>query len=82
MDKEQAPFSFAGMSLAPAVTDGEEVPQRPIRYVTFTGKKAFAPRWLSWMWVPNETRLPLLLGETEGTRKLIWAPRTESTDRL
>jgi arylsulfatase A-like enzyme len=75
--QDKIPISFAGMSLAPAMTAGQKVPQRPIRYVTFTGKKAFAPHWLSWMWVPNETRLPLHLGETQGTRKMIWSPRKE-----
>jgi arylsulfatase A-like enzyme len=75
--QEEIPISFAGMSLAPAMTAGDKLPQRPIRYVTFGGKKAFAPRWLSWMWVPNETRMPLHVGKTEGTRKLIWSPRRE-----
>jgi arylsulfatase A-like enzyme len=75
--QDQVPISFAGMSLAPAIVTGEKLPERPIRYVTFSGKKAFAPRWLSWMWVPKETRLPLRLGETEGTRKMVWEPRVE-----
>jgi arylsulfatase A-like enzyme len=75
--QDQIPLSFAGMSLAPAITGGDKLPERPIRYVTFAGKKAMAPRWLSWMWVPGDTRLPLFLGETEGTRKLIWSPRKE-----
>jgi hypothetical protein len=77
MTQEEIPVSFAGMSLVPAMTVEEKVPQRPIRFVTFTGKKAFAPRWLSWMWVPGETRLPLHVGETEGTRKMVWSPRKE-----
>jgi arylsulfatase A-like enzyme len=75
--QDQIPISFAGMSLAPAMTAGEELPQRPIRYVTFGGKKAFAPRWLSWMWVAGETRMPLRVGETEGTRKMVWSPRAQ-----
>jgi len=75
--QDQIPISFAGMSLARAMAGGEKLPQRPIRYVTFGGKKAFAPRWLSWMWVVGEARMPLYLGKTEGTRKLIWSPRRE-----
>ena len=75
--QEEVPISFAGMSLAPAMAAGNELPQRPIRFVTFSGKKAFAPRWLSWMWIPNETRMPLHVGTTEGSRKLIWSPRDE-----
>jgi arylsulfatase A-like enzyme len=75
--EERVPISFAGMSLVPAMTLGEKLPQRPIRFVTFTGKKAFAPRWLSWMWVPNENRMPLRMGMTEGVNKMVWAPRRE-----
>ena len=75
--QEQVPIAFAGMSLAPAMTMGEDLPQRPIRYVTFGGKKAFAPRWLSWMWVPHENRMPLRLGETDGLNKMVWSPRKE-----
>ena len=75
--QEQVPISFAGMSLAPAMTSDEKLPQRPIRYITFSGKKAFAPRWLSWMWVPNENRMPLRLGMTEGDNKTVWSPRPE-----
>ncbi len=78
--QDKVPISFAGMSLVPAMTGGGKVPQRPIRYVTFTGKKAFAPRWLSWMWVPNENRMPLHLGQTEGLHKMIWSPRKEELE--
>jgi arylsulfatase A-like enzyme len=77
LTQDQIPISFAGMSLAPAMTTGTKLPQRPIRYLTFGGKKAFAPRWLSWMWVSGETRMPLRVGETEGTRKLVWSPRIQ-----
>jgi arylsulfatase A-like enzyme len=77
LTQDQIPVSFAGMSLAPAMTAGEKLPQRPIRYVTFGGKKAFAPRWLSWMWVSSDSRMPLRVGETEGARKIVWSPRAQ-----
>lgn len=71
------PFSFAGLSLAPAIRGQEQVPDRPMRYVAFAGRKGFAPGWLSWMWV-QKSRLPLHVGKTEGSRKLIWTPEENS----
>jgi hypothetical protein len=72
-ERRSQPFSFAGRSLAPAMMEGESIPQRPMRYVAFAGKKGFAPNWLSWMWV-HDPRLPLRVGLTEGPRKMIWSP--------
>ena len=80
LGKERAatlPVSFAGRSSAPAVVGGESLLQRPIRYVTFAGRKGFAPRWMSWLWTRNST-LPLHLGETVGFRKLVWTPGEKS----
>ncbi len=71
------PVSFAGRSTAPAIIEGESLPQRPIRYVAFAGRKGFAPRWVSWLWARNST-LPLHIGETLGLRKLVWTPDQES----
>ena len=71
------PVSFAGRSSVPAIVDGESLPQRPIRYVTFAGRKGFAPRWMSWLWVRDST-LPLQIGETVGFRKLVWTTGEKS----
>ena len=80
LGKEKAatlPASFAGRSAASAVVGGESLPQRPIRYVAFAGRKGFAPRWMSWLW-SRESTLPLHLGETLGFRKLVWTPGQQS----
>ena len=80
LGKEKAatlPVSFAGRSSVPAIVDGESLPQRPIRYVAFAGRKGFAPRWVSWLWVRDST-LPLHVGETVGFRKLVWTPGEKS----
>ena len=71
------PVSFAGRSSASAVVGGESLPQRPIRYITFAGRKGFAPRWMSWLWV-RDSALPLHIGETRGFRKLVWTPGDRS----
>ncbi len=76
-ERRSQPFSFAGRSLAPAMMEGESIPDRPMRYVAFAGKKGFAPSWLSWMWA-QESRLPLRIGLTEGPRKMIWSPGRQS----
>lgn len=75
--QEQIPATFAGMSLAGAIQREERLPERPIRYVTFAGKKGYAPKWLSWMWVRGD-RWPLRFGRTVGSDKWIWSPRDES----
>jgi hypothetical protein len=71
---------FAGRSLAPAIARGERLTARRIYYVTFPGKKGFAPKWLSWLWVSNQ-ELPLRFGYLEGRRKLVWS-REQAQVRL
>jgi arylsulfatase A-like enzyme len=78
-DSERPPSLFAGMSLARAIQGNEPIPERPIRYVTFAGKKGYAPKWLSWMWVRYD-RLPLRLGRTQGSEKLVWTPQDASLE--
>jgi arylsulfatase A-like enzyme len=73
LDRSKAPLPFAGRSLAPAIAAKEPLSARRIYYVTFPGKKGFAPKWLSWLWVNNQ-ELPLRFGYLEGKRKLIWSP--------
>lgn len=67
------PWSFAGRSLAGAITGDERLPTRPMRYVAFAGRKGFAPSWMSWMWF-RPPELPLKLGRTTGREKLVWTP--------
>lgn len=67
---------FGGRSVAKAVESDERIYARPVRYVAFAGKKGFAPSWVSWLWVKKD-HLPLHVGVTEGSRKLIWTPRDE-----
>ena len=67
---------FGGRSVAKAIESGERIYARPVRYVSFAGKKGFAPTWVSWLWVKKDN-LPLHVGMTEGSRKLIWTPRDE-----
>ena len=73
---ESLPASFAGRSLAHALLSGERLPPRTMRYVTFAGRKGFAPAWLSWMWA-RKSSLPLHLGKTQGNRKVLWTPEQE-----
>jgi arylsulfatase A-like enzyme len=72
LDRAKAPLPFAGRSLASAI-GGKEPLRRRIYYLTFPGKKGFAPKWLSWLWVNNQ-ELPLRFGYLEGKRKLVWSP--------
>jgi arylsulfatase A-like enzyme len=72
----KAPLTFAGRSLAPAFARDGRLTERPIYYVTFPGKKGFAPTWLSWMWVSDE-ELPLRFGRIDGAAKSIWSPQEE-----
>ena len=74
---ESVPSDFAGRSLAAALACGEGLPPRATRYVTFAGRKGIAPGWLSWMW-SRKSALPLHLGKTQGDRKVVWSPETES----
>ena len=73
----ELPTSFAGRSQAAAMTGQERIPQRPIRYITFAGKKGWMPRWLSHMWVsPDEG--PLRVGQSLGSQKMVWDPTGRS----
>ena len=71
------PTSFAGRNLAKAMVGQENIPQRPIRYITFAGKKGWMPRWLSHMWVSPEER-PLRVGQSLGSQKMVWDPSGRS----
>ena len=71
------PTSFAGRSLASAMIGQERIPQRPIRYITFGGKKGWMPRWFSHMWVSPDER-PLRLGQNLGSQKMVWNPGARS----
>ena len=59
------------------MTAEEPIPSRPIRYVTFAGKKGWMPRWLASLWV-NADRTPLRVGQTLGDDKAVWNPRAKS----
>ena len=71
--KSVEPWSFAGRSLASPMMGVEALPARPMRYVAFAGRKGFAPGWMSWMW-SRKSQLPLRLGMTMGSDKLVWTP--------
>ncbi len=72
-DESQVSFSFAGRSQVGAI--GQESPPgtRQIRFLSFEGKKGFAPTWISWIWRPN-SGLPFRIGKLEGARKMVWTP--------
>ncbi len=71
------PTAFAGRSLASAMIGQESIPERPIRYITFAGKKGWMPRWLSSMWVSPDER-PFRVGQSLGTQKMVWDPNGRS----
>jgi arylsulfatase A-like enzyme len=74
--KDDMPWSFSGRSLATVAAGGDRLPERPMRYVAFAGRKGFAPGWMSWMWSRKST-LPLHLGVTTGAEKFVWSPGSE-----
>ncbi len=76
-DEKELPTAFAGRSLVSAMTAEELIPSRPIRYVTFAGKKGWMPRWIASLWV-NADRTPLRVGQTLGDEKAVWNPRAKS----
>ena len=76
-DEQDLPTAFAGRSLAQPMTPKEAIPSRPIRYVTFAGKKGWMPRWIASLWV-NADRTPLRVGQTFGDEKSVWNPRGKS----
>ena len=71
--KKKVPIVFSGRSLAASLEDGKNPTDRRIYYVTFPGKKGYAPQWLSWMWVKNE-ELPLRFGRIDDFSKMTWDP--------
>lgn len=71
--KKKAPVVFSGRSLATSLEEGEHPTDRWIYYVTFPGKKGYAPQWLSWLWVKDE-ELPLRLGRIDHFSKMTWDP--------
>ena len=71
--------AFTGRSLALALAAGVPLPPHSVRYVAFSGEKLFFPQWLSWMWMPDQ-KLPLRIGQEDGTRKLIWNPADQTLD--
>ena len=73
-NREVLPAVFAGRSLASATTKKKPIPSRPIRYITFAGKKGWMPHWIAQLWV-NADRTPLRIGQTLGDKKSIWNPR-------
>ena len=72
-DESQIAFTYAGRSQVSAIMDGAKPHSRPIRFVSFEGKKGFAPSWISWIWRPN-SGLPFRMGKLDGTVKSIWTP--------
>jgi arylsulfatase A-like enzyme len=72
--KKKVPVVFSGRSLARSLEEGERPTDRRIYYVTFPGKKGYAPQWLSWMWVQNE-ELPLRFGRIDHFSKMTWGPK-------
>jgi arylsulfatase A-like enzyme len=71
--KKKVPVVFSGRSLARSLEYGDNPTDRWIYYLTFPGKKGYAPQWLSWIWVQNE-ELPLRLGRIDDFSKMIWGP--------
>ncbi len=69
----QITFSFAGQSQVAAITTQAKAEPRSIHFVSFDGKKGFAPSWLSWIWKPN-VGLPYRMGKLDGLVKMIWTP--------
>ena len=73
------PANFAGKSLAGKIQNGSALPDRPVRFLTFSGKKGWTPSWLSfsWAWL-RHPQLPLRLGWLNGLKKSVWTPRDKS----
>ena len=67
------PASFAGQSLAKADHGEGRAAKRPVRYLTFAGKKGWLPGWLARLWV-RKGDMPLRLGKSEGALKWVWTP--------
>ncbi len=74
LNTENLPTAFAGRSLVSAITKKESIPNRPIRYLSFAGKKGWMPHWLAQFWITAD-RIPFRVGQTVGNKKSIWNPR-------
>lgn len=76
-EETQISISYAGRSQVAAISSGDK-PQstRPIRFVSFEGKKGFIPSWISWVWRPN-SGLPFRIGKLDGSAKMIWTPANQ-----
>lgn len=72
-EETQISISHAGRSQVPAIMDKVQTQSRPIRFVSFEGKKGFIPSWISWVWRPN-SGLPFRIGKLDGSMKMIWTP--------
>ena len=75
-EEPQISISYAGRSQLPAIIDGTKPQSRPIRFVSFEGKKGFIPSWISWVWKPN-SGLPFRIGKLDGSMKMIWTPEED-----
>jgi arylsulfatase A-like enzyme len=71
--KRKLPGSFTGQSLSKAVQGEGRVATRPVRYLTFAGKKGWLPGWLARLWVRTGD-MPLRLGKINGAQKWVWVP--------
>ena len=77
-EETQISISFAGRSQVGAILEGDNPhTTRSIRFVSFEGKKGFAPSWISWVWKPN-SGLPFRIGKLDGSVKAIWTPGRQS----
>lgn len=77
LEENNAPLNFSGRTLAPGLAAGKRLSDRAQYSVTYAGKKGYAPKWLSWLWMDN-AEIPLLFGYLTGNRKLIYSPNDET----
>lgn len=73
-EEKQVVTSHAGKSQVTAILKDAAQDSRQIRFVSFEGKKGFAPSWISWVWKPNSSGLPFRIGRLNGVNKAIWTP--------
>lgn len=73
----ELPLKLPGRSLAARLAaPGSDGVARPVRVVTFSGKKGWVPKWLSWMWyTDSRDRRPLRMASVGGDLKTIFQPR-------
>ena len=73
------PTEMLGRSLAAALINGEEVPDRQARAVAFAGQKWKVPGWLAKLWL-RDLDFPLRISYRNGDHKVIWTPETEELE--